>query len=60
LIKPHVTAVQDAVEAASGIAKASKTGGASFGFKFGSPDPGPGEPGIPKGVQGSIAFTYVF
>ena len=55
-----MTAVQDAVEAASGIAKASKTGGASFGFKFGSPDPGPGEPGIPKGVQGSIVFTYVF
>ena len=60
LIKPHAAAVQDAVDAASGIAKASKQGGASFGFKVGSPEPGPGEEGIPRGVQGSVVFTYVF
>ncbi|HSB63755.1 MAG TPA: hypothetical protein VLJ18_06285 [Thermoanaerobaculia bacterium] len=60
LIKPHAAAVQDAVDAASGIAKASRQGGASFGFKVGSPEPGPGEEGIPGGVQGSVVFTYVF
>lgn len=60
LIKPHAAALEEAVEAASGIAKASKKGGASFGFKVGSPTPGPGEQGIPGGVQGTIVFTYVF
>ena len=60
LIKPHAAALQDAVEAASGIAKASKKGGSSFGFKLTSPEPGPGEQGIPSGIQGSIVFTYVF
>ena len=60
LIKPHLGAVQDAVDAVSGIAKASSKGGASFGFKLGSPDPGPGEQGIPSGVQGTVVFTYVF
>ena len=60
LIKPHVAAVQDAVDAVSGIANAPRKGGASFGFKLGSPDPGPGQQGIPGGVQGSVVFTYVF
>ena len=60
LIKPHVGAVQDAVEAVSGIADAPRKGGTSFGFKLGSPDPGPGEQGIPRGVQGSVVFTWVF
>jgi hypothetical protein len=60
LIKPHAAALQDAVEAASGIANASKKGGSSFGFKLTSPEPGPGEQGIPRGVQGSVVFTYVF
>jgi hypothetical protein len=60
LIKPHVAAVEDAVEAASGIAEADKKGGMSFGFKLGSPEPGPGEQGIPKGVQGTAVFTYWF
>ena len=60
LIKPHAAAVQGAVEATSGIAKASKKGGPSFGFKVGSPEPGPGEQGIPGGVQGTVVFTYVF
>lgn len=58
LISPHATKVQEAVDAASGIAKAK--GGASFGFKLGSPEPLPGEEGIPKGVQGMFVFTYVF
>jgi hypothetical protein len=60
LIKPQVTAVQDAVEAVKGIADAPKKGGASFGFKFGSPDPGPGQQGMQGGVQGQIVFSYTF
>jgi hypothetical protein len=60
LVKPHAAAVQSAVEAASGIAKASKKGGPSFGFRVGSPDPGPGEEKMPGGVQGTVVFTYVF
>ena len=60
MMKPHVAAVQDAVEAVSGIAKASKKGGMSLGFKFGSPEPGPGQQGMPGGVQGSVVWTYVF
>ena len=60
LIKPHVAAIGDAVDAVSGIANAPRKGGASFGFKLGSPDPGPGEQGIPGGVQGLVVFTYVF
>lgn len=60
LIKPHVSAVQNAVEAVSGIANAPKKGGMSFGFKIGSPDPGPGQEGMPGGVQGQVVFTYVF
>ncbi len=60
LIKPSSAALQNAVEAVSGIAKANKGGGASFGFKLGSPDAMPGEQGMPGGVQGSVVFTYVF
>jgi hypothetical protein len=60
LIKPHVAAVEDAVEAVSGIAKAPKKGGMSFGFKIGSPDPLPGQQGIPGGAQGQVVFTWVF
>jgi hypothetical protein len=60
LVKPHVSAVRDAIDAVSGIAKADKKGGASFGFKIGSPEPGPGQQGIPGGVQGQIVFTYTF
>jgi hypothetical protein len=47
LIKPNVSAVEDAVDAVSGIAKAPKKGGMSFGFKIGSPDPMPGQQGMP-------------
>lgn len=60
MVKPYAGSVQDAVEAVSGIAKASKKGGPSFGFKLGSPEPAPGEQGMPGGVQGTLVFTYVF
>ena len=60
LIKPHMANVWTAVDAIGGIAKANKKGGASFGFKFGSPQPGPNEQGMPGGVQGTIVFTYRF
>jgi hypothetical protein len=60
LIKPHAAALQNAVEATRGVAGASEKGGPSFGFKVGSPQPGPGEQGIPNGVEGSVVFTYVF
>jgi len=58
LVKPQVDKVQKAVEAANGVAKAK--GGVSFGFKIGSPEPGPGDQGMPRGVQGTIVFSYVF
>ena len=58
LVKPELDKVQKAVEAAKGVAKAK--GGVSFGFKIGSPDPFPGQQGIPPGVQGTIVFSYVF
>jgi hypothetical protein len=64
LMKPHAAAVQSAADALTGLKNASKKGGASFGFKVGSPDPGPGVVGgeetIPPGVQGTLVFTYVF
>jgi hypothetical protein len=60
LIKPHVSAVQAAVEAASGIAAAEKAGGMSFGFKLGSPDPLPGQQGMSPGVQGQATITWWF
>lgn len=60
LVKPNIDAVQDAVEAATGIAAVPKGGGVSFGFKVGSPQPGPGEQGMPGGIEGSAVFTYVF
>jgi len=61
LIKPHVAKVQDAVEALSGIKDAEKKGGMSFGLKFGSPDPGPGDQGkMPGGIQGQVTITWWF
>jgi hypothetical protein len=60
MMKPHATAVQSAVEAVSGIAQANKKGGPTFGLKFGSPEPLPGETSMPRGVQGTVVFTYVF
>jgi hypothetical protein len=60
LMKPHTGAVQTAVEKINDVRKASKKGGTSFGFRVGSPDPGPGDQGMRGGVQGTIVFTYVF
>jgi hypothetical protein len=60
LIKPHVDAAQDAVDALTGIAKAPQKGGPSFGFKIGSPEPGPGQQGMPGGFQATGVFTWVF
>jgi hypothetical protein len=57
-IKPDMAKVQSAVDAVSGIGGA-KTG-MSFGFKLGSPDPMPGQQGMPPGVQGSFVVTWVF
>jgi hypothetical protein len=56
----NAAAIEKAVEAAAGLAKADKKGGPSFGFKLGSPEPGPGEQGMPKGVQETLVFTYHF
>lgn len=58
LIKPHVDAASEALDAVSGIKNAKK--GPSFGFKLGSPPAMPGQQGIPPGVQGSVVFTWVF
>jgi hypothetical protein len=60
LIKPQLAAVEDAIDAVQGIAEAPQKGGPSFGFKFGSPDPGPGQQGIPGGIQGQIVFSYTW
>ncbi|MCP5424133.1 MAG: hypothetical protein H6970_03590 [Gammaproteobacteria bacterium] len=57
-IKPQLQPLKDAVEAVKGIAKA-KTG-PSFGITFGSPDPLPGETGIPRGIQGQAVLTWRF
>jgi hypothetical protein len=57
-IKPHLQPVKDAVEAVKGIAKAPA--GVSFGIALGSPEPMPGETGIPRGIQGQVTFTIRF
>jgi hypothetical protein len=59
-IKPHMQPVKDAVEAVKGIAKAPAKGGVSVGISVGSPEPLPGETGIPRGVQGQITLTLRF
>lgn len=60
LVKPDISAVQEAADALSSIADHPSGGGISFGFKLGSPDPSPGETGMPRGYQGTIVFTYTF
>lgn len=60
LVKPHIQALEEAVSAVSNIPPPEKKSGKSFGFKLGSPDPLPGEQGMPKGVQGTLTFTYWF
>ncbi len=58
-IKPHLQPVKDAVEAVKGIAKAPAKG-VSVGISVGSPDPWPGETGIPRGVQAQVTLTLRF
>jgi hypothetical protein len=59
-VKPHIQPVKDAVEAVQGIAKAPPKGGVSVGISLGSPDPLPGQTGIPPGVQGQVTLTIRF
>ena len=58
-IKPDLAKVGDAFDAVSGIADTPKKTGVSFGFKIGSPAPGPGQQGMPGGVQGMFVVTWV-
>ncbi|HEY3738258.1 MAG TPA: hypothetical protein VGL53_00365 [Bryobacteraceae bacterium] len=58
-IKPDLAKVGDAFDAVSGIADTPKKTGVSFGFKIGSPTAGPGEQGMPGGVQGMLVITWV-
>ncbi len=58
-IKPHLQPVKDAVEAVKGIAKAPAKR-VSVGISVGSPELGPGETSIPKGVQGQVTLTIRF
>jgi hypothetical protein len=60
LIKPQAAAIADAVEGVTAIAKAPKKGGVSVGFKIGSPDPMPGQQGMPGGWQGQVVLTWWF
>jgi hypothetical protein len=58
-VKPHMQPVKDAVDAVKGIAKAPAKG-VSVGISLGSPEPLPGETGIPRGVQGQVTLTIRF
>jgi hypothetical protein len=58
VVKAESDKVTKAMEAVTGIAK--HKGGASFGFKAGSPDAQPGQQGIPPGYQVGVFFTYTF
>ena len=59
-ISPHMQPVKEAVEAVQSIAKAPPKGGVSLGLSFGSPDPTPGQKGMPGGIQGQITLTIRF
>jgi hypothetical protein len=58
-ISPHVDAVSEAVDAVKSVAK-KPAKNVSFGFTLGSPNPMPGESGIPRGVQGTATLTFWF
>jgi hypothetical protein len=59
-IAPNVQPVKDAVEAVQGIAKASPKKKVNFGFSIGSPDPAPGQTGMPSGVEVKATLTLFF
>lgn len=51
--------VTGAVDAVKSIAK-KPAKDISFGFTLGSPDPMPGETGMPRGIQGTATLTLWF
>jgi hypothetical protein len=59
-IHPYMQPVKDAVDAVQSIAKAPPKGGVSLGLSFGSPDPTPGQSGMPRGIQGQVTLTIRF
>ena len=58
-IEPHMEKVTEAVEAVKSVAK-KPARDVSFGFSIGSPDPLPGETGMPKGYQATATLTFWF
>jgi hypothetical protein len=58
-IAPNVQPVKDAVEADQGIAKVPLRK-VDFGITFGSPDPAPGQTGMPGGVEVKATLTIRF
>ena len=56
---PYMKPVGEAIEAVKGIAKAPANG-PSVGIKFGSPDPMPGQTGMPGGIQATVTITWTF
>jgi hypothetical protein len=58
-ISPQIQPVKDAVEAVQGIAKVPLKK-VDFGVSIGSPDPAPGQNGMPPGVQFKATVTVRF
>jgi hypothetical protein len=56
-ISPYIGPVSDAMAAAQGIATRPKQG-LSVNISVGSPDPSPGQTGMPGGVQAFVTVTY--
>lgn len=59
-VKPHMRPIEEAVDAAKAIAKAPAKGGVNVGVSIGSPDPLPGQTGMPSGVQAQVTLTLRF
>lgn len=59
-VKPHLRPIEEAVDAAKAIAKAPAKGGVNVGVSIGSPDPPPGQAGMPRGVQAQVTLTIRF
>jgi hypothetical protein len=57
-VEPHFKPAKDALDAAKGIAKATRR--ANVGVTLGSPDPLPGQKDMPKGIQGQVTVTIRF